>query len=78
VASALSISRGSWGVHCFDLALAREDVVRPTSNAAEFVAVLEEFSTPFPSLYLYYPACRQASPASRALIDYLLQLRQAR
>jgi DNA-binding transcriptional LysR family regulator len=29
-------------------------------------------------LYLYYPARRQASPALRALIDYLLQMRRAR
>jgi DNA-binding transcriptional LysR family regulator len=28
--------------------------------------------------YLCYPARRQASPALRALIDYLLRLRQAR
>jgi len=40
--------------------------------------VLEEFSTPFPGFYLYYPARRQASPALRALIDYLLLTRQAR
>lgn len=40
--------------------------------------VLEEFSTPFPGFYLYYPARRQASPALRALIDYLLAIRQAR
>jgi DNA-binding transcriptional LysR family regulator len=28
--------------------------------------------------YLYYPHRRQASPAFRALVDYLLRLRQAR
>lgn len=44
----------------------------------ELISVLEEFYTPFPGFYLYYPARRQASPAFRALIDYLLQLRQAR
>jgi len=33
--------------------------------------VLEKFSTPFPGFYLYYPQRRQASPALRALVDYL-------
>lgn len=60
------------------LALAREDVVRPCIGRGELVSVLEEFSTPFPGFYLYYPARRQASPALRALIDYLLELRQER
>ena len=60
------------------LALARENAVRPYIERGELVSVLEEFSTPFPGFYLYYPARRQASPALRALIDYLLQLRQAR
>jgi DNA-binding transcriptional LysR family regulator len=60
------------------LALAREDAVRSYIERGELVSVLEEFSTPFPGFYLYYPARRQASPALRALIDYLLQLRRAR
>jgi DNA-binding transcriptional LysR family regulator len=60
------------------LALAREDVVRSHIERGEFVSVLDEFSTPFPGFYLYYPAWRQASPALRALIDYLLRRRQAR
>jgi DNA-binding transcriptional LysR family regulator len=60
------------------LALAREDVVRPYIERGELVSVLEEFSTPFLGFYLYYPARRQASPALRALIDDLLQRRQAR
>jgi DNA-binding transcriptional LysR family regulator len=59
------------------LALAREDVVRPHIERGELVSVLEEFSTPFPGFYLYYPARRQASPALRALIDYLLELRRS-
>lgn len=60
------------------LALAREDIVRPYIERGELVSVLEEFSTPFPGFYLYYPARRQPSPALRALINYLLELRQAR
>lgn len=54
---------------------AREDVVRPYIERGELVSVLEEFSTSFPGFYLYYPARRHAL---RALIDYLLQLRQSR
>jgi DNA-binding transcriptional LysR family regulator len=57
-------------------ALVRENLVRPYIERGELVAVLEEFSTPFPGFYLYYPQRRQASPALRALIDYLLQARQ--
>jgi DNA-binding transcriptional LysR family regulator len=60
------------------LALAREDVVRPHIDCGELVSMLEEFSTPFPDFYLYYPARLQASRALRALIDYLLEMRQAR
>ena len=42
----------------------------------ELVPVLEEFSTPFPGFYLYYPERRHASPALRALVDYLRRKRQ--
>jgi DNA-binding transcriptional LysR family regulator len=46
----------------------RDDVAR-----GELVPVLEEFSTPFPGFYLYYPQRRHASSALRALVDYLQQ-----
>jgi DNA-binding transcriptional LysR family regulator len=46
--------------------LAREDIVRPYIERGELVSVLEEFSTPFPGFYLYYPARRQASPPPSA------------
>ncbi len=71
--SALNIRLAAAGV---GLALGREDLVRPYVERGELVAVLEEFSTPFPGFYLYYPARRQASPALRALIDYLLLQKQ--
>jgi DNA-binding transcriptional LysR family regulator len=71
--SALNIRLAAAGV---GLALGREDLVRPYVERGELVTVLEEFSTPFPGFYLYYPARRQASPALRALIDYLLRLKQ--
>jgi hypothetical protein len=38
--------------------------------------VLEKFSTPFPGFYLYYPQRKHASPALRALVDYLRLGRQ--
>jgi hypothetical protein len=40
------------------------------------VLEVEEFSAPFSGFY--YPARRLASPSLRALIDYLLEMRQAR
>ncbi|HEX6748261.1 MAG TPA: LysR family transcriptional regulator [Longimicrobium sp.] len=58
------------------LAMAMEEIVRPSIARGELVEVLGEFSTPFPGFYLYYPQRRTASPALRALIDYLLRLRQ--
>jgi DNA-binding transcriptional LysR family regulator len=60
------------------LALVRENRVRPYIDRGQLVAVLESFSPPFPGFYLYYPQRRQASPALRALIDYLLGLRTRR
>lgn len=58
------------------LTMGMEEIVRPYVQRGELVPVLEEFSTPFPGFYLYYPQRRQASPPLRALIDYLLRLRQ--
>jgi DNA-binding transcriptional LysR family regulator len=60
------------------LALAREDVVRPYIERGELVAALEEFSTPFPGFYSTTPRAAKPPPHLHALIDYLLQLRQAR
>jgi DNA-binding transcriptional LysR family regulator len=53
------------------LSLAADDRVREEVKRGELVAVLEEFSTPFPGFYLYYPQRRHASPALRALVEYL-------
>ena len=41
------------------------------SRDASWFLVLEEFCAPFQGYYLYYHQRRQASPALRALIDYL-------
>jgi DNA-binding transcriptional LysR family regulator len=53
-----------------------DERVRDSVARGELVAVLEEFSTPFPGFFLYYPERRHASPALRALVDYLKAKRQ--
>ena len=57
------------------LTLGDESRVRDGVASGELVPVLEEFSTPFPGFYLYYPQRRHASPALRALVDYLRSVR---
>ena len=56
--------------------MVREDRVRDAITTGELVPVLEEFCTPFPGYYLYYPQRRNASPALRALVDYLREARR--
>jgi DNA-binding transcriptional LysR family regulator len=51
--------------------MVREDRVRHYIERGALLAVLDEFSTPFPGYYLYYPQRRHASPALRALVAYL-------
>lgn len=48
----------------------------PHVQRGELIPVLEEYSTPFPGFYLYYPSRRHTSPALRAFIDYLLSVRR--
>jgi len=48
-----------------------DERVRDDVASGELVAVLEEYSTPFPGFYLYYPQRRHASPALRAFVDFL-------
>jgi len=57
------------------LAMVYEDQVRGEIARRELVPVLEEFSTPFPGFYLYYPERRHVSPSLRAFIDYLREAR---
>ena len=57
------------------LTMLMEEVARPLIERGELVPVLEEFSTPFPGFYLYYPHRRHTSPALRALIDHVLRMR---
>jgi len=56
--------------------MAREDRMRADIESGALVAVLDEFSTPFPGYYLYYPQRRHASPALRALTEYLRRERR--
>ncbi|WP_257461662.1 LysR family transcriptional regulator [Archangium lipolyticum] len=58
------------------LTLADDDRIRELVVRGELVTVLEGFSTPFPGFYLYYPHRRHASPALRALVDYLREVRR--
>ena len=39
--------------------------------------VLDEYSTPFPGFYLYYPARRHAAPPLRALVDHVRRTRRS-
>lgn len=45
--------------------------VRDAIARGALVPVLEEYATPFPGFYLYYPQRRHASPALRALVEHL-------
>lgn len=59
------------------LAMLYEGQVRAEIARGALVPVLEEFSTPFPGFYLYYPQRRLASPALRALVEHLRNARKA-
>jgi len=59
------------------LTLADERRIRDESAPGELVAVLEEFSPPFPGFYLYYPQRRQASRALVAFVAYLRDAKRA-
>jgi DNA-binding transcriptional LysR family regulator len=51
--------------------------VRDAIERGQLVSLLEEFCTPFPGYYLYYPQRRQASRALQALVDHLQRWRRA-
>ncbi|HST60272.1 MAG TPA: LysR family transcriptional regulator [Longimicrobium sp.] len=54
-----------------------ERELRGDIDRGDLEVVLEEYSTPFPGFFLYYPGRRQASPPLRALIDYILSWRRS-
>ena len=51
------------------LAYVLEDSARPYLDDGRLVAVLEDWSEPFPGFVLYYPRQRQMSSALRAFVD---------
>jgi DNA-binding transcriptional LysR family regulator len=57
--------------------MVREDRVREELAHGTLVVVLDKFSTPFPGYYLHYPQRKHASPALRALVDFLRRKRRA-
>lgn len=59
------------------LSLASDDRVADDLARGDLVATLEEFSTPFPGLYLYYPQRRHIPPALTSLIEHLLHSRRS-
>ena len=65
------LARAGAGVAMLIEVNARDDIAR-----GDLVLVLDEFSTPFPGFYLYYPQRRHASPALRALVGYLRRSRR--
>ena len=56
--------------------MAFEHWVRGAIDRGELESVLEEFCSPFPGFYLFYPQRRHASPALRALVDYFRRKRR--
>jgi DNA-binding transcriptional LysR family regulator len=55
----------------FGLAYVLEDAARPHIEAGRMVAVLQDWSEPFPGFVLYYPRQRQMASALRAFVDML-------
>ncbi len=53
------------------LACLPDDYLLPLIREGKLVAVLEDWSPPFPGYHLYYPSRRLASPAFSLLIDAL-------
>lgn len=53
------------------LAMLFEDEMPGSLETGALVAVLTEWTAPFPGFHLYYPSRRQLSPALRAFIDHL-------
>ena len=55
----------------FGLAYLPEDVAQPYLAQGHLKRVLEDWCPPFPRYHLYYPSCRQSSPAFALLVDAL-------
>lgn len=50
-----------------------EDLVAAELESGTLVALLEDWTPPFPGYYLYYPSRHQNSPAFRVIVDALRQ-----
>jgi DNA-binding transcriptional LysR family regulator len=48
-----------------------ERELKPLIQAGQLVALLEEWSAPFPGFFMCYPQQRQMAPALRAFIDFV-------
>jgi DNA-binding transcriptional LysR family regulator len=55
----------------FGLAFLPDELVRPHIVAGRLVAMLEDWTPPFPGYHLYYPSRRQHSPAFALLVEAL-------
>jgi DNA-binding transcriptional LysR family regulator len=55
----------------FGLAFLPEELCRPHIAAGRLVAMLEDWTPPFPGYHLYYPSRRQQSPAFALLVEAL-------
>jgi DNA-binding transcriptional LysR family regulator len=53
------------------IAFIPEDLVKADIEEGKLVAVLDDWSPPFPGYYLYYPSRRQQSPAFALLVEAL-------
>jgi DNA-binding transcriptional LysR family regulator len=60
------------------LAMTYDAQVRDELARGELVLVLDDYATPFPGFYLYYPQRQHASPALRAFVAYLQDERRSR
>uniref|UniRef100_UPI003101AED8 LysR family transcriptional regulator n=1 Tax=Neorhizobium sp. EC2-8 TaxID=3129230 RepID=UPI003101AED8 len=57
----------------YGIAYVPDDLVNDHVAAGRLVAVLEDWSPPFPGYYLYYPSRHQNSPAFKVIVDTLRQ-----
>jgi DNA-binding transcriptional LysR family regulator len=55
----------------FGLAFLPDELVRPHIVAGRLVAMLEDWTPPFPGYHLYYPSRRQTAPAFALLVEAL-------
>lgn len=57
------------------ITFAPRETFQPHVDRGELVWLLEDFLTPFPGFYLYYPQRRNMAPKLRALVDHIRRWR---